>query len=74
MQHPVSAALIAYARFSVDFNEQVARHIERCRPCAELVEDEMRWPSSSEERRVLESLSLHRDALRAAAESWAKTR
>lgn len=72
VQHPAAAALIAYARFSVDFNEHVERHIAKCRACAELVEDERLSPNSAEERRVIESLALHQDALRAAAERWAK--
>jgi hypothetical protein len=75
VQHPVPAALIAYARFTVDFDDQVSRHIERCRSCAERVEDaQLSSPSSAEERRVLASLALHQDALLAAAEQWAKPR
>lgn len=72
VQHPAPAALIAYARFSVDFEGQVARHIAECEFCADLVQDEQRSPSSADEKRVLKSLGSHPEALIAAAGEWAK--
>lgn len=73
MQHPVAAALIAYARFSVDFDHQVERHIFACKVCARLVHDlKLQRVETEEERRILRSLARVREALLAAAAVWGK--
>ncbi len=37
MRHPVPARLKAYARYRIDFQREVERHIAECRDCAQLV-------------------------------------
>jgi len=39
MTHPVPAQLLAYARYRIDFERVVEKHLEECPECAKFVDE-----------------------------------